>query len=125
MAIFEQQTTKKILLDDTVVISCFIENWRQTNGHTVSYQINCSRNYPIWKFIVPLFAFRSSSLKFGEDLHQINLGECVKDTMIFSSYIHVCKHLGFPYLCPQRKSLETRTQNLLLNDRQHYRYLNV
>lgn len=36
MAIFEQQTAKKVLLDDTEAISCFIENWREVNGHTVS-----------------------------------------------------------------------------------------
>ncbi|KAF5292333.1 hypothetical protein FQA39_LY03367 [Lamprigera yunnana] len=34
MAIFEQETTKKVLLDDTENVSCVIENWRTTNGHT-------------------------------------------------------------------------------------------
>ncbi|XP_044264656.1 PX domain-containing protein kinase-like protein [Tribolium madens] len=34
MAIFEQQTVKKVVLDDTEPLSCVIENWRNVNGHT-------------------------------------------------------------------------------------------
>lgn len=47
MAIFEQERAKKVLLDDTESLSCVIENWRNTNGHTVGYlHLQCS-NYPI------------------------------------------------------------------------------
>ncbi|CAH0550760.1 unnamed protein product [Brassicogethes aeneus] len=34
MAIFEQQTVNKVLLDDTEPLTCVIENWRNVNGHT-------------------------------------------------------------------------------------------
>ncbi|XP_072401189.1 PX domain-containing protein kinase-like protein [Diabrotica undecimpunctata] len=34
MAIFERQTTNKVLLDDTEQIKCTIENWKNVNGHT-------------------------------------------------------------------------------------------
>ncbi|KAK4884313.1 hypothetical protein RN001_000584 [Aquatica leii] len=34
MAIFEQERTKKVLLDDTETLSCVIENWRTIDGHT-------------------------------------------------------------------------------------------
>ncbi|GJQ76117.1 hypothetical protein Trydic_g1865 [Trypoxylus dichotomus] len=34
MAIFEKQTSNKVLIDDTESISCVIENWFNTNGHT-------------------------------------------------------------------------------------------
>lgn len=37
MAIFEQQPTKKVLLDDTEAVTCVIENWRTVNGHTVGF----------------------------------------------------------------------------------------
>ncbi|XP_018563399.1 PX domain-containing protein kinase-like protein isoform X2 [Anoplophora glabripennis] len=35
MAIFERQTTQKVVLDDTHPIKCTIENWQNVNGHTV------------------------------------------------------------------------------------------
>ncbi|KAI4467204.1 px serine/threonine kinase pxk [Holotrichia oblita] len=34
MAIFEKQASNKVLIDDTESISCVIENWFNTNGHT-------------------------------------------------------------------------------------------
>ncbi|CAH1101102.1 unnamed protein product [Psylliodes chrysocephalus] len=34
MAIFERQTTNKVLLDDTEPLKCTIENWKNVNGHT-------------------------------------------------------------------------------------------
>ncbi|XP_045476028.1 PX domain-containing protein kinase-like protein [Harmonia axyridis] len=34
MAIFEKETSNKILLDDTEPLSCIIENWKSVNGHT-------------------------------------------------------------------------------------------
>ncbi|KAJ8946415.1 hypothetical protein NQ314_008897 [Rhamnusium bicolor] len=34
MAIFERQTTRKVVLDDTEPIKCTIENWQNVNGHT-------------------------------------------------------------------------------------------
>ncbi|XP_056643360.1 PX domain-containing protein kinase-like protein [Diorhabda carinulata] len=34
MAIFERQTTNKVLLDDTEQLTCTIENWKNVNGHT-------------------------------------------------------------------------------------------
>lgn len=41
MAIFEKETTNKVLLDDTESLSCTIENWKSVNGHTVSWiQLN-------------------------------------------------------------------------------------
>lgn len=36
MAIFEQQISRKVLLDDTEPITCQIENWQNVDGHTVS-----------------------------------------------------------------------------------------
>lgn len=34
MAIFEQEASRKVLLDDTEGLTCVIENWRNVNGHT-------------------------------------------------------------------------------------------
>ncbi|XP_017769864.1 PREDICTED: PX domain-containing protein kinase-like protein [Nicrophorus vespilloides] len=34
MAIFEEEISKKVTLDDTEPITCHIENWKTTNGHT-------------------------------------------------------------------------------------------
>ncbi|XP_044744682.1 PX domain-containing protein kinase-like protein [Coccinella septempunctata] len=34
MAIFEKETSNKVLLDDTEPLSCTIENWKSVNGHT-------------------------------------------------------------------------------------------
>ncbi|KAL3285767.1 hypothetical protein HHI36_000292 [Cryptolaemus montrouzieri] len=34
MAIFEKETTNKVLLDDTEPLTCSIENWKNVNGHT-------------------------------------------------------------------------------------------
>ncbi|KAJ8948079.1 hypothetical protein NQ318_008430 [Aromia moschata] len=34
MAIFERQTAKKVVIDDTEPIKCTIENWRNVSGHT-------------------------------------------------------------------------------------------
>ncbi|XP_022907290.2 PX domain-containing protein kinase-like protein [Onthophagus taurus] len=34
MAIFEKRTANKVLIDDTESLSCVIENWFNTNGHT-------------------------------------------------------------------------------------------
>ncbi|KAF5300910.1 hypothetical protein FQR65_LT09073 [Abscondita terminalis] len=42
MAIFEQEKTKKVLLDDTESLSCVIENWRTVDGHT-EYVIRVQR----------------------------------------------------------------------------------
>ncbi|XP_018321403.1 PX domain-containing protein kinase-like protein [Agrilus planipennis] len=50
MAIFEQETAKKVLLDDTECLSCVIENWRNINGH-IEYTIRVQRGpfrYNTW-----------------------------------------------------------------------------
>lgn len=70
MAIFEKRTANKVLIDDTEALSCVIENWFNTNGHTVSgqfyyynYCLQFDHNSAKSRIIKSVVGVRNSSTK--------------------------------------------------------------
>lgn len=95
MAVFENQPSNENWFDDSVPLTCIIQNYRIIEGHTVSEKIifrNTMNSFTLYYKITFSFVhIRSISSKFNVDLQNQKHGPFLNVIVNFYPFIKICK----------------------------------